>query len=54
MFRLVFEIIKFAITMIGLFFGTCMVLGKSKPFRRTADKIDRRNRRNAERYLNRY
>ena len=51
MLRLAFEVIKIAISLIGLFFGTAMVLGKSGPFRRTADKIDRRNRRNAQRYL---
>lgn len=51
MLRLIFEVIKIAVTLIGLFFGTCLVLGKSGPFRRTADKIDRKNRRNAQRYL---
>ena len=51
MLRLIFEVVKFAIVMVGLFFSTCLVLGKSKPFRKTADKIDRRNARNARKYL---
>ena len=51
MFRLAFEIVKFLITVIGLFFGTAMVLGKSAPFHRMGNRIDRKNRRNAQRYL---
>ena len=51
MLRLIFELIKFAITVIGVFFGTCMVLGKSAPFHRMGNKIDKKNRRNAQRFL---
>lgn len=54
MFRLAFEIIKFLVTVIGVFYGTCMVLGKSGPFHKTGNKIDHRNRKNAQRFLNSY
>lgn len=52
MLRIVFELVKFAITVVGVFFSASLVLGKSKPFYRTAERIDRRNARNARKYLN--